>query len=320
MARAKKSTKKRSPKQPSRLRGAWEGLTAIIATTGGNTGRIAAVGIPLAMLALWTLFLPRLEARVADLTPLSVDPQRIDLNAPVRLINGEPDPNLIPEPVANDLIARVYQHTAGAKIFDGERLQLASDALFASGWFAEPPTVARRPNGRIDIDGIWRTPTAVVVTNGRESLVGADAVWMAFPDGLRPSPAYFRIINPHESRPTAPGKPFASTAVEDAVRLIRLFGGEEALLRGIVAIDLSETLPSGRPNLLLRTARGATIVWGAPPTPPGDPEPGEITSQQKLQNVRAILERESQLLPAGGRIHANLPTVVIDNTAKGAPR
>jgi hypothetical protein len=190
-------------------------------------------------------------------------------------------------------------------------LELVAKQLDATGWFAEPPTVARRPEGRIEVRGPWRAPAAVVELRRERTLVGHDGAPMVLPAHAEPPAVYYRIYDPFFD-PPAFGVPWSGGDVTHAIELLTLLAQHPDIARHIVGVDLSEYMDSQSRRLLLRTDRGATIVWGAPPS---EPHFGEVSAEQRLAHLRKLLTGPTRLDEPGARLFANGPVVELDHTA-----
>jgi hypothetical protein len=192
---------------------------------------------------------------------------------------------------------------AGVQPYDQEGLEAAHAALAVTGWFRELEGVVREPGNEVRVIGAWRAPSAFVEKRGRRYLVGGEeaaAMLVPVPDDVELS-GFVTIREPLSGPPLlergtddgldgiAYGQPWPRGDVQAALRLVRALAergfndlSSDARIR---AIDLSEHGATGVVSLI--SARGARYVWGALP---GEPSQGEMSLDNKLANLRVLLD------------------------------
>ncbi len=217
----------------------------------------------------------------------------------------------LPRPVQR-LLTDIALSNLSSDPFDQPGLQLAADALSATGWFSTLDRVQRLAGNTVEIEGDWRVPVAVVRHRTSDYLVATGGEILQLPpnapvaEGTMPL-----ILSPTAAPPTEGpairfGVAWAGGDVQAAIELFGRLRRDPEFAR-VAAIDLAPYARSG--HLTLITDQGSRIVWGSPI---GAASNGEVSTEKKLANLRDIL---SQRLDARhDRIEIYPPVVLIDKT------
>ncbi|MCA9293512.1 MAG: hypothetical protein KDA20_06840 [Phycisphaerales bacterium] len=316
MAKAGSSKKKAAAvyeDEPGRLGEAlgraWDGVSLGLGAAMSNATRLIIAATVLAIAIGW----------MTGLTPLkhAVAAQQAD---PIKVVFVWPASNAAAQGIAPAVRADLEQRVLGAVTvdpFDRGSLERARAALEASGWFRGSPIVRRRPGGVIQVRGAWRTPAAVVVHGSAEYLVDQDGAPLCLPIGGKPGAKLYRIEHPWSGPPEregaiAYGEAWVGGDVQMAIELLKTIATKSSVASQIRAVDLSNCLGSGSNELRLVTQRGATLVWGAPPSAPAM---GEVPTARKLEHLALVLSGTVRLDRPGAPINLHLPVIEIDQSA-----
>jgi hypothetical protein len=244
-----------------------------------------------------------LEARAAALA---------GLRAPAITIHWPPLPDATGTWLPRDeqeRLTRLASDAAGGDEtpYSPASLERISRALFATGWFADYPTVRRTSPGALQVRGTWRIPAAVIRTEGRDHLVSWDA--MPLPPAYDPGASTMPVIlSPAKGPPRAANgertftTPWQGSDVGAALELLATLSGQP-WANQVAGIDLARY--RDEEVLLIATRTGSRIVWGGRPSAPRS---GEVSTRQKLLHL-------SQLQQDFKRIDAGYPLIYI-NTAR----
>ncbi|HLP86076.1 MAG TPA: hypothetical protein VK157_17115 [Phycisphaerales bacterium] len=191
--------------------------------------------------------------------------------------------------------------------FTGESLERVGKAMASSGWFTHTPKIRRVVGGKIEIDGNWRAPAAVVRRDGVDQLISWDGFPM--PVTANVGATQFPVID----SPALPAPKLAGGAVVDfntawqgediaaslellAVLLRQPWGSQ---IGGVDAKEFSSTRA-----MVVTTTFGTRVYWGGRYTKPAL---GEVSSEQKLAHL-------SELYSKHNRIDAGYPMIYVNNT------
>ena len=191
--------------------------------------------------------------------------------------------------------------------FTGESLQRVGKAMTSSGWFTNTPKIQRVVGGKIQIDGAWRAPAAVVRRDGVDQLISWDGFPM--PVTANVGTTQFPVID----SPALPAPKLAGGATVDfntawqgediaaslellAVLLRQPWGSQ---IGGIDARDFSSTRA-----MIVSTTFGTRIYWGGRYNKPAL---GEVNSEQKIGHLTELYNKHN-------RIDAGYPMIYVNNT------
>ena len=176
-----------------------------------------------------------------------------------------------------DHLGRVAIRQIQGDPLDRADLVAAREALQRSGWFESVAQVSRAVTGDIEIDAVFLQPTTIVTDAFGDVVI--DALGRPLPEGSRmvDDGPIIRIVNPRESRPRRPGRPWPGDDMIAAMRLHALLE-HHTWTSQITAIDLSEFDRTG--SLLIQTDLPATLQWGSAP---GEETPLESLADHKIQ-------------------------------------
>lgn len=316
MAKSKKTTKKQDDAPMFGLR-AW--LSGLVSRSW-IAGRIATALIAVGLLVAWIIGLETLRKSVAA---SSMELVQIDFAWPAG--DRRERSWLFPE------VQHELHQLAAANIspdpFNQQSLDQAANALDATGWFADGLSIRRVTDGRVEIDGSWRTPAAVVSKDGREWLVDMDGVPLRLPPGTVTPARFFRIYDPASQPPRDSegsvryGTRWDTDDVRDAIALLwQIVSEAETASRAILGVDLGEYQRTG--HLVLLTDTGCSIVWGGPI---GSSKPGEASTIDRLAHLAKTLHPDARLDRGVSRIDLHIGGYTFkapngDDDASGAPR
>lgn len=198
-----------------------------------------------------------------------------------------------------DELLTLAQEAAGLKRdpFSPAPLLRVREALGATGWFDELPTVERTGSDQITVRGAWRLPIVWVAVGQAAYLV--DRHGRLLPpirqlDELGPMDRL--VVNPAWDPPkTDNGKLDAQTSwrgqdVAAAIDLVVLLWAQ-AYWDQVARIDLDRFFDDQQsPRLVIVTDTGSRIVWGGPT---GVFNPGEVADSIKLARLAHFHESPS---------------------------
>lgn len=243
-------------------------------------------------------------------------PKDAAVNAPV----GVGPRTWLAEQFREELLTRATRALGpGASLpggFAREPLEAVGEAMRTSGWFIGTPTVSRRADGEIHVEGTWRIAAAVVRDQGKDRLVSWDALPM--PVEYKQGQSGLVVILGVAAGPAREGGSVAyleSWPGEDlraGLELLALVARQPWAVQ-VAAIDVSSF--SRSKQLEIRTTRNGRVVWGGRPSAP---LPGEGATASKLKWLD-YLARERHAIDAGLKaidISGTQP-LEIDVTASG---
>jgi hypothetical protein len=190
----------------------------------------------------------------------------------------------------------------------------------------EGDEVAAKRND-VAISMAWRRPVAVVRSSAfqfgarpglRDTAIDTNADVLPMSGPPESFPQHKVILNPARTprpadasdvNPNWPGQD-----VRDAIALLQLLAGEKFAPQ-VVGIDLAEHADERR--LLIVTTTGGRVVWGVPPGADGFAR-GEVSDENKLANLRGLVQATGQLDGGQDRVEIHWPgTVLIDDAGRG---
>jgi hypothetical protein len=189
--------------------------------------------------------------------------------------------------------------------YSSDPLERVGKAMASSGWFTDRPTITRSVGGKIEVDGHWRVPAAVVRRDGVDQLISWDGFPM--PITAQSGTTAFPVIHTPSlpPPPAGAGKVDFNTAWpgEDIAASLELLA---LLLRQpwanqVAGVDLA-SFPVQR-SLAITTTFGTRVVWGGRATRPAL---GEVSSEQKLAHIGELFAKHQ-------RIDAGYPMIFVNN-------
>lgn len=191
--------------------------------------------------------------------------------------------------------------------FSADPIDRVGRAMGSSGWFTGQPRVRRAPGGIVEVDGLWRTPAAVVRQQGVDQLIS----WDGFPMPVTATAGSTRFPVIEGAAVPAPKGPMGTVDYasawpgEDIAASLELLGLalRQPWAGQVAGVDLSR-FPSER-SLILLTTQGTRVVWGGRASRPAL---GEVSTEQKLAHLTELYTRSR-------RIDAGFPMIYV-NTAK----
>ena len=219
-----------------------------------------------------------------------------------------------------------------AEALSAEPLRAVQEAMASTGWAAQTPRVSRKRPTRVEgenedisrndvhIELAWRRPVAVVRSSAfqfaarpglRDTAIdaSADVLPMSGPPesfpGLKVVLNPSRLPSPKDASDTNPSWP--GQDVRDAIALLGLLEAEPFATQ-IVGVDLAEHADGRR--LLIVTSTGGRVVWGAPPGGEGVYR-GEVSDQNKLANLRSLVQATGYLDGGQERVEIHWPGTVL---------
>lgn len=171
--------------------------------------------------------------------------------------------------------------------FDHDALVRTQEALMATGWFAEPVTVARAPGGTVNIvtkhhgEDCWRLPAAVVRWQGKDYLIAehAERLIREYEPDTSGLPV---IVGTQFDAPAAFGSVWLGGDVEAGLALLQ-FLKDSRVWDQVAGVDVSTYTQDKQ--LIIITDRGSRIMWGGPP---GDFTPGQPSGEIRRRRLEKI--------------------------------
>jgi hypothetical protein len=204
------------------------------------------------------------------------------------------------EQFRNELLNRATRSlgsdAALSESFDRAPLEAVGQAMRTSGWFVGTPSVTRRPEGEIHVEGTWRIPAAVVRCDGRDRLVSWDALPMPV-DYLSGRAGLTVILGVAQGPARQNGaidflSDWPGEDLRAGLELLALLA-RQPWASQVAAIDVSSFSRSRQ--LEIRSIHGGRIVWGGRPS---KPLPGEGATSSKVAWLD-YLARERRSIDAG---------------------
>ncbi len=267
----------------------------------------------LASFSLFALLLGVVFALVVGLRPLerratqlsAKTPSTIEIRWPI--VPGSQRKTWIPE-VERDALTHIAEAALAHDLdrFSGDALERVGKAMGASGWFTQPPTVARAAGGKIIVEGFWRVPAAVVRGNGMEQLISWEGKPMPLlkPAGETNFPVIENAAMGIPRTSTGEVDHMAAWSGEDIAASLELL---QVMLRQtwakqVAGIDVTNF--SRDRILIVSTTYNTKVVWGGRVSKPAL---GEVSSAQKLAHL-------NQLFQTHQRIDAGYPLIYVNNS------
>lgn len=194
-------------------------------------------------------------------------------------------------------------------------LRKVSETLSETGWFVGSPTVRRVSPGRVEVDGVWRIPAAVVRLNGTDHLVSDSAMPMPVevPAGGLNLPFIEGVFSGAVVRGAARyANPWPGPGVRvglDLLAALRAAG----LLGEVAGVEVSGYLDGGPIELV--SAAGNRIVWGSPVD---EWTPGEPSVTEKIARLDQLRERTGSIDAGQRRVEIHRARVEIDRMGSGS--
>jgi hypothetical protein len=261
---------------------------------------VCAAAVILSVPAALVFGVPRLQARVTR--GVALQPARVVIDWPVATPEaGSAAPAttwLSPD------IRASLQALADSTLRDRsdplspESLRVLAETLTRTGWFERLDGVRRAPGGVVRVMGHWRIPAAVVRHNGLDHLVARGGELL--PPTYLPGQSGQRVIfGAASAPPMEDGRPAcgrvwggASGALSDVQAGVQLLG----VLAGktwrdqVAGVDVSAY--SAQRRLVIITAAGGRVVWGAAPS---ERPFGEANVEYKLWRLDEMNRRRGRI-------------------------
>lgn len=253
---------------------------------------------------------------VVGLRPIQANANRVLSSRPITLqfiwpkiqaADQSTNMTWVPRPWQEKLLAQARERVASlADPMDPKVLADLSTFLAASGWFESAPTVRRTGSNGIVVDGVWRTPAAVVrfqpTPGAAEQLLWLSSKGYPMPKVADPGNARPRVIvGPKSGPPTSQdgqvefAQAWPGEDVAAGLELLALVG-RQTWANQVAGVDVSDY--AGKQSLSLLTTYGTKVVWGGRPS---KPRYGDAPTRQKLQHI-ATLKGDTRRIDAGHQI------------------
>ncbi len=207
--------------------------------------------------------------------------QRPEFQAP-------PDIHLADVPEAlQDQIMAVLAPLAEEPWADRDLCRRIGEALEGSAWVQRVHRVRRFSGGTIVVSCDYRTPAALVQSDGDYYLVAHDTVRL--PGRYTYHPALV-VVQGNVAPPPAPGRRWPGDDLHAALDIINLLGDLPFYnqITGVLVGNYHGRRDARRPHILLATApSGNRIVWGSAPGENIE----ENTAQEKIQILKENYRR-----------------------------
>ena len=190
-------------------------------------------------------------------------------------------------------------------------LRAVSETLGDTGWFDGDPVVRRVGPGRIDVDGDWRIPAAVVRWEGIDHLVSDAAMPMPVevPAGGLNLPFIEGVYSGAVVRGAARyANPWPGPGVRVGLDLLGVIRSR-GLGAEVSGIDVAGYLNGGPIEIV--SADGNRVVWGSPVD---EWIPGEPTVNEKIARLEQLIERTGAIDAGQRRVEIHRARVEIDRT------
>lgn len=236
------------------------------------------------------------------------------------------DGTWLPKRTQADLL-QAAQVALGAdeKQLTSSPLERVSRAMFATGWFVEPPRVARRGVDAIEIAGSWRTPAALIRSGASEYLVSSTGLCLPLVYPVNERERSLPVILGVADAPPRVGMgdvegvldvhtPWQGADVRAGLGLVSLLG-REPFFHEVAGVDVSAVGRGGKIELI--SSRGGRIVWGSAP---GAFTPTEQADEVKIARLRHFAVHEGGIDARRDRLEIFGPQVVLDRSAFAGAR
>ena len=281
---ARKSTKKKTKrKSAGRLKEFnWPKITRICIV----------VAVLLHLSGLIWIFqwgIPKLEGYASGQRQVEV--VEVQFNDPPAWMNGD---------LELSLMLKAQSQLSGNPL-NREELVTVRQALLSTGWFNDVTQVKRVAQDRVEIDGQFVDPYAVIRDREGDHLIDPFGTLLPRSYTIGAAPQFIAVTGVHFPRPIRPGEAWDGGDITAALRMLRVID-HQAWRQQVIEVDISEYLTDHRVDLI--TAQGGRIIWGSPP---GEEQSLEALADFKLR----LLEEQFQ---RSGFIDAGLP--LLDLTRK----
>lgn len=219
-----------------------------------------------------SVLVPRLVQRTASAQPSS----------PVRVVLVN-EPSWLPKEDRRALEIGVLKSLSGGPL-DREGLQSAMTVAERSGWYDTVHQVRRPDLDRVEVEGVWATPFALVSDAHGEHLVDTKARLLPRTYAAGQGPNLLRIQGVTQTRPVEHGAAWQGADVNAALHMAALMN-ERAWKTQIAAIDVSTFTRDG--IVRLRTDKGCELVWGRTP---GQENAAEVPAHQKIAALQYLYD------------------------------
>ncbi|MSR28303.1 MAG: hypothetical protein EXS03_01850 [Phycisphaerales bacterium] len=190
-------------------------------------------------------------------------------------------------------IQEVALREAGPSAYDRAGLERARAALEASGWFDSVAQVRRTSSSKIEIDGTFAEPTALVADRDGDHLVDSRGRLMPRSYAFGTAPAITRITGVFLKRPSRPGEMWPGADLLAGLEMAKLVASQRWRAQ-IASIDVSSFREFQ--TISLTTTGGCRLNWGRAP---GAEAAAEVPASQKLRYIDLLQSQHGRLDAAG---------------------
>lgn len=171
--------------------------------------------------------------------------------------------------------------------FSSRTLESLGIWLKQTGWVSSVESIKRLDDGVIEIEGVWRTPAAVVRDGAHDYLIATDGrrLRMSWRADFSPFPT-IRGATDANALAAVPGEVWPSPSVQAGLELLNLLQEElpgglgSDQIRGIEVSNFEK-----HKRLVLLTDQANRIIWGRMPS---DPVPDAVSTTAKLNQLRYL--------------------------------
>jgi hypothetical protein len=217
----------------------------------------------------------------------SSGPPVVRINWPNAVSNGR-SVNWPPVETQRDLLDDAYEivrkHSGP---FSSRTLESLGTWLKQTGWVSSVRSIKRLDDGVIEIEGVWRSPAAVVRDGAHDYLIATDGrrLRMSWRADFSPFPSIRGALDAN-SLAAVPGEVWPSQSIQAGLELLNLLqerlpgnlGADQ--IRGIEVSNFDRYK-----RLVLLTDQGNRIIWGRMPS---DPVPDAVSTEAKLNQLRYL--------------------------------
>jgi hypothetical protein len=213
-------------------------------------------------------------------------------------IRFEETPSWMPKSTLRQLANAAHQAMASASPLEVEALQRVHQEFLASGWFTHIEQVRRTASNEILVSGAFRTPVAMVRSEGEDHLIDEQGrrLPLAY-SGTGARPRLPLILGVALPKPAESGAIWLGADLRAALNLTALLRQRVWFANGQVqAIDTSRFAHEGIVELV--TDRSTRIVWGGDPN---DRSLSEMPADRKLAALDAMYQVSKRVDNGGDR-------------------
>lgn len=196
-----------------------------------------------------------------------------------------------------EFLRMVVLHHSSADPLDRRALVQTRQALLDTGWFESIRQVARTAPDRVEVEGDFVSPFALVRDGAGEHLVDREGRLLPRTYAPGEAPPLWVLINPSFESPQMYRTPWPGSEVTAAIAVLELIE-DRPWASQVSAVDLS-VYPQTR-RLTLVTDRGTSIIWGRSP---GSESGAEVPASKKLKYLDFHYQRY-------GHVDGGLPGAV----------